>query len=75
MRAGRRARETQTQYVKSLVADGVLVGDPDEIGQLFWAAAHGAVGLELAGKIPPGAARELHRQLNHALARGLRPGP
>ncbi|MDO8379258.1 MAG: TetR/AcrR family transcriptional regulator [Pseudomonadota bacterium] len=72
--AGHRAHETQTQYVKTLVADGVLAGDPEEIGKMFWAAAHGAVGLELAGKLPPGAARELHRHLNHALARGLRPG-
>lgn len=72
--AGHRAHETQTQYVKTLVAEGVLQGDPEEIGKMFWAAAHGAVGLELAGKIPPGAARELHRHLNHALARGLRPG-
>ena len=71
--AGKRARQTQTQYVKALVSDGVLEGDADEIGALFWAAAHGAIGLELAGKIPPGAARKLHRTLNHALARGLRP--
>jgi len=72
--AARRAMETQTQYVKTLVAEGVLAGDPDEIGRLFWAAAHGAVGLELADKIPPGSARALHRTLTHALARGLRPG-
>lgn len=71
--AGHRASDTQTQYVKTLVAEGVLTGDPTEIGKMFWAAAHGAVGLELAGKLPHGAARELHRQLNHALARGLRP--
>lgn len=72
--AGLRARATQTAYVKALVADGVLVGDPAEIGRMFWAAAHGAVGLELAGKLPAGAARDLHRHLNGALARGLRPG-
>ncbi len=71
--AAHRASDTQTQYVKALVADGVLAGDPAEIGRMFWAAAHGAVGLELAGKLPHGAARELHRHLNHALARGLRP--
>ncbi len=71
--AGHRAHGTQTQYVKTLVAEGVLQGDPEEIGKMFWAAAHGAVGLELAGKLPPGAARELHRHLNGALARGLRP--
>nr|QQZ51217.1 helix-turn-helix transcriptional regulator [Phenylobacterium glaciei] len=38
---GRRAHQTQTQYVKTLVAEGVLQGDPEEIGKMFWAAAHG----------------------------------
>jgi len=71
--AARRAHATQTAYVKELVAAGVLAGDPDEIGRMFWAATHGAVGLELAGKLPPGTARILHAQLGHALARGLRP--
>lgn len=71
--AARRARDTQSHWVKELIAEGIFTGDPDEIGHLFWAATHGAVGLELAGKIPPGAARKLHRDLNHALARGLRP--
>jgi AcrR family transcriptional regulator len=71
--AAHRAHATQTAYVKELVAAGVLAGDPDEIGRMFWAATHGAVGLELAGKLPPGAARILHAQLGHVLARGLRP--
>ena len=68
-----RAHETMTRYVKDLVAEGVLAGDPDEIGRMFWAAAHGSVVLELAGKLPSGAARKLHQNLNSALARGLRP--
>lgn len=72
--AAHRSRETMTGYVKDLVAEGVLSGDPDEIGRMFWAAAHGAVVLELAGKIPAGTARQLHRHLNGALAKGLRPG-
>lgn len=71
--AGKRARETMSAYVKDLVADGVLVGDPEQIGTMFWAAAHGAVVLELAGKLPAGAARGLHRAMNSAMARGLRP--
>lgn len=71
--AARRSRQTMTGYVKTLVAEGVLAGDPDEIGRMFWAAAHGAVVLELAGKIPTGMARQLHRHLNGALAKGLRP--
>jgi len=71
--AGTRARATMSGYVKDLVADGVLAGDPEQIGTMFWAAAHGAVVLELAGKLPKGAARELHHAMNSAMARGLRP--
>ncbi|MFN3513184.1 MAG: TetR/AcrR family transcriptional regulator [Phenylobacterium sp.] len=71
--AARRARATMTDYVKDLVEEGVLAGDPEEIGRMFWAAAHGAVVLELAGKIPAGTARQLHRHMNGALAKGLRP--
>lgn len=71
--AAQRAHETQTQYVKTLISEGVLTGDPDEIGNMMWAAAHGAVSLELSGKLPPGSARGLVRNMNRALARGLRP--
>lgn len=73
--AGQRARATMSAYVRDLVADGVLTGDPEQVGMMFWAAAHGAVVLELAGKLPPGAGRALHRSLSATLARGLRAGP
>lgn len=70
--AGRRARETMTGYVTDQVASGVMKGDPEEIGLMFWAATHGAVVLELAGKLPAGAARALHHEISSTLARGLR---
>lgn len=70
--AGRRARETMTGYVMDQVASGVMKGDPEEIGLMFWAATHGAVVLELAGKLPAGAARTLHHEISSTLARGLR---
>jgi AcrR family transcriptional regulator len=73
VRAGERARATMSAHVKALIADGLLSGDPLKIGAMFWAAAHGAIVLELAGKLPPGAARELHRDMGAALTRGLRP--
>lgn len=72
--AGRRARETMSAYVKDLIADGVMAGDAEQIGLMFWAACHGAVVLELAGKLPPGSARELHHAMGQAMSRGLRPG-
>lgn len=51
--ATRRARATMTDYVRVLVKEGVLEGDPDLMGYVFWAALHGAVVLELAGKLDP----------------------
>jgi AcrR family transcriptional regulator len=73
LEAAARARQTMIQYVEGLVQDGHLAGDPAEIGQMFWAASHGPVVLELAGKLPKGAARRLNRALISTLARGLRP--
>ena len=71
--AGVRARETMSAYVKDLVAAGVMAGDPEKIGMMFWAATHGLIVLELAGRLPPGAAQELFETMGSALARGLRP--
>jgi AcrR family transcriptional regulator len=72
--AGRRARATLSDYVNDLIAEGVLAGDPEQIGTMFWAAAHGAVVLELAGKLPPGTAKDLHHAMGQAISRGLKPG-
>ena len=51
MRATTRARATMTQHIPGMIAEGLLQGDPDEIGHVFWAAIHGAVVLQLAGKL------------------------
>jgi len=48
-----RARATMTDYVRALVEAGVLQGDPDLMGYVFWASLHGAVVLQLAGKLDP----------------------
>jgi AcrR family transcriptional regulator len=70
--AGRRAQQTMTGYVDDQIANGVFKGDPAIIGMMFWAATHGAVVLELAGKLAPGTARKLHHELSTTLAKGLR---
>jgi len=70
--AGRRAQATMTGYVKDQIADGVFKGDPETIGLMFWASTHGAVVLELSGKLAPGTARRLHHELGATLAKGLR---
>lgn len=69
-----RAQATMSGYIRDLVAEGSLAGDPEEIGTMFWAAAHGAVVLELSGKLPKGSARSLHHAMGQAMSRGLRPG-
>ncbi|MDB5445797.1 MAG: transcriptional regulator, TetR family, partial [Phenylobacterium sp.] len=71
--ATRRAGAQMSGWVEDLVASGDLAGDPVQIGRMFWAAAHGAVVLEMAGRLPKGGARELHQAMASALARGLRP--
>src|SRR5258708_35219962 len=48
-----RARATMTDYVRLLVTEGLLEGDPVLMGYVFWSALHGAVVLQLAGKLDP----------------------
>jgi AcrR family transcriptional regulator len=57
--ANTRARATMTGYVRALVDEGLLAGDPELIGHVFWSALHGAVVLKLAGKL--GAAYDFDR--------------
>ncbi|HEX4112161.1 MAG TPA: TetR/AcrR family transcriptional regulator [Stellaceae bacterium] len=70
-RAGQRARRTMTGYMEALVAGGFLAGDPEMLGQIFWATVHGLVMLHLAGKLKanPDFAT-LHRTAMSLLARG-----
>jgi AcrR family transcriptional regulator len=69
--AGQRARATMTDHVKDSIAAGLYAGDPQQIGLMMWAAAHGVVVLQLAGMLPPGP--DLYLALNAVLARGLAP--
>jgi AcrR family transcriptional regulator len=74
VRATARARATMTQHIPGLIAAGLLEGDPEEIGHVFWAAIHGAVVLQLAGKLTPGFDfRRLNDAVMRALVEGFRP--
>jgi len=71
--AAARARQSMSGYVRELVEAGVLVGDPVELGYVFWAAIHGLIVLDLAGRIPPDPGFDaLRRRTLGALMRGLR---
>ena len=72
MEAGRRAQETMTGYIQDALAEGLMSGDPTQIGQMYWAAIHGAVILELSGMLPPGGARQIYRAFGAAMMRGQR---
>ncbi len=74
--ASARARISMSGYVRELVEAGVLAGDPETLGYVFWATIHGLVVLDLAGRIPakPGF-NALRRTALGALMRGLRVQP
>ena len=72
--ASARAREAMSGYVRELVDAGVLAGDPVALGYVFWAAIHGLVVLDLAGRLPAEPSFETLRVTAlGALMRGLRP--
>ncbi|HEY5210637.1 MAG TPA: TetR/AcrR family transcriptional regulator [Stellaceae bacterium] len=71
VRAGQRARLTMSAYMEALVAGGFLAGDPEMLGQIFWAMIHGLIVLHLAGKLQPKPDfATLHRTAMSLLLRG-----
>lgn len=70
-RAGERAKRTMTRHVHAMIEEGILDGDADLIGHVFWSAMHGLLMLRLAGKIDqPAFERILHASLE-MLSRGV----
>jgi AcrR family transcriptional regulator len=73
-RAGERARKTMSAYVESLLRAGQLVGDPEIVAHVCWAAIHGLVVLKLADKIAPHISFDrLWQEMSRALNIGLGP--
>jgi AcrR family transcriptional regulator len=74
--AGERSRATMTAHLKAMIDNGVLKGDPDLIGHMFWSALHGAIQLQLAGLLsPPFDAERLSGEIMRTLWRGLHAEP
>jgi AcrR family transcriptional regulator len=74
--AGRRARRTMTAYMKDLVAEGYLAGNPEILGRIFWAMVHGLVMLHLTGRLDPKPDfATLHQTAMRFLARGAAASP
>jgi AcrR family transcriptional regulator len=71
VRAGSRSHRTMTLQLSDEVAAGRLAGDPERIGQMYWAALHGPLMLEMSGLLDREEARALIRSLLATLDRGL----
>ncbi|HEX4742733.1 MAG TPA: TetR/AcrR family transcriptional regulator [Caulobacteraceae bacterium] len=78
VRAGARSYRTMTLQLSNEIAAGRLSGDPAKIGQMYWAALHGALMLEMSGLLGRKEARALIHDLLATLDKGLwgeaRPG-
>ena len=75
-RARARSNSNMTAYVQVMIDDGVLRGDAGLIGQMFWAAIHGVVLLDMAGLLERGAGADaLRREMMRTLFIGLNSAP
>ncbi|MGA0599463.1 TetR/AcrR family transcriptional regulator [Caulobacter sp. KR2-114] len=69
------ARIGMSRYVREMVEAGVLEGDPELLGYVFWATIHGLIVLRLAGRLPKEPGFEvLRRTALGALMKGFRAG-
>ena len=48
-----RARRTMTVHVEAMIQAGLLEGDAELIGHMFWSMLHGMLMLQLSGKLAP----------------------
>ncbi|MET0369780.1 MAG: TetR/AcrR family transcriptional regulator [Sphingobium sp.] len=51
--AEERSRRTLTVYIEDMVAAGLIEGDPELLGHVYWSAIHGLIVLQMAGKLKP----------------------
>ncbi|MFE6224330.1 TetR/AcrR family transcriptional regulator [Streptomyces sp. NPDC057854] len=66
------AFDASVAAVEDCIAAGVFrPGDAREISKLLWAAAHGAVSLEIAGHFPPDVAARRYASLMEALGQAF----
>jgi AcrR family transcriptional regulator len=67
-----RSRATMTAHLHGLIDAGLLRGDAQLLGHMFWSAIHGAIQLQQAGLLePPFDAERLCAALSETLRNGL----
>jgi AcrR family transcriptional regulator len=68
------ARDMLIRQAEGMVAAGRVEGDPVMVAHMLWAALHGTVVLQMAGKLSPGVdPTDLRRETFRALLGGLAP--
>jgi AcrR family transcriptional regulator len=75
VRAGERSRATMTRHVRDLTEAGLIGGDPEIIGHMYWAALHGPIMLQLSGMLGRFTAERLIAGLTDAITRSIISGP
>jgi AcrR family transcriptional regulator len=71
--AGRRARDCQVRHVQGLIDAGLITGDAEDHGHIFWASIYGFAGLVLMGQISPEEGRRLHRLASRSMIANAAP--
>ena len=75
-RARARSNRNMTAYVQAMIDEGALKGEAAVVGQMFWAAVHGVVMLDMAGLLHRGrGADALRREMMRTLFIGLNAAP
>jgi hypothetical protein len=59
-----------TRHVHAMIAAGIVDGDAELIGHVFWSALHGLLMLRLAGKIDERAFERILHASMEMLSRG-----
>ncbi len=67
-----RSRLTLTRHIQGMIDAGMLKGDALMLAHMFWVGLHGALVLQLSGKLDPKIdPSELRHQISAALMRGV----
>jgi len=76
MVAIRRTQACAAPYVQTMIDEGIIAGDAEELGHFFWAAAHGLVSLHAKGFMGfEGSLTDLHASMMRYLLRGMATAP
>lgn len=71
--ASRRSREMHIAHARGMIDAGLIKGDPEMVAHMLWSALHGALVLQMAGKLSPNIdPRELRTATFNAIIAGLK---